>query len=537
MKKATVLKKLTALALGASMAFSMVACGGSTDADSGKTSSASSESSSSQASSGTSEEAQGPREFEYFGMLWDPYQGETAVYDALQEATGIKVNFTWSSSDAYSTNLSARVANQDLPDVIGYGVESSLLQSLIDDELIVPLTDLLEEKMPNYMRFINDEDYLYLLNATDGEIYAFGMLMDVPGSYSYMIRQDWLDNVGMDMPETWDEWVAVWRAFKAQDANGNGDPNDEIPFGTMYSLTYFLENIWGIESNGTYSVYEGEYIYDPEHPRYMEWLDAMRGLYEEGLISQEYLEVDGTTLETLASSDRLGSAVSYAVLSTDAAKASAEINEDAYFVCTSPIQGPYGDQMIMKRPKLTLNTYITKAAIDNGTLDTILEFFDFIFSDEGILITNYGVEGESYEMVNGEATLLEPYNQSFTTAREYGLIPTPIAYCFTQEVYNEILYLGQSYDEMDKYSKTAADGLTTLNEEYFYTRPVTIKTEASVEYSDLITEQKALRDNYIMGKINKDEYTKQYEALKAAGLNEVIAQANETYQNLLNSAK
>ena len=152
------------------------------------------------------------------------------------------------------------------------------------------------------------------------------------------------------------------------------------------------------------------------------------------------------------------------------------------------------------------------------------------------MITNYGIEGETYEVVDGKPSLLEPYSQSFTTAREYGLIPTPIAFCFTQDVYNQILYLGQSYEEMDKYSRAASDGLTTLNEPYFYTRPVSISTDASSEYADLMEDQKSLRDQYIMGMISKDDYNKGYEALKEQGLNEVIAQADAAYQNILSAA-
>ncbi len=538
MKKAT--KRLAALMMALCMSASLAGCGqdqgGGNAAGGGSTATGGSESAAGSEDTGGSGDVGSAKEFEYFGMLWDPYQQDTPIYEALQEATGIKVNFTWSTQDAYSTLLAARMADKDLPDVIGYGVESSMLQGMIDEGLIIPLTDLLEEKMPNYMRNISDEDYLYMINERDGEVYAFGMLMDVPGSYSYMVRQDWLDRVNLDVPETWDEWVEVWTAFKEQDANGNGDPNDEIPVAWIYSLTYFLENIYGIESNGTYSVVDGKYVYDPEHPLYGEWLDAMRDLYEKGLISQEYLDIDTAMLDSLVGSNRVGSSVSYAVLSTDGAKNALEIDEDAYFICTPPIIGPYGDQMIQKRPKLTLNTYITKAAVDEGKLDTILEFFDFVFSDEGIRITNYGIEGETYEMVDGKPSLLEPYSQSFTTAREYGLIPTPIAFCFTQDVYNQILYLGQSYEEMDKYSRAASDGLTTLNEPYFYTRPVSISTDASSEYADLMEDQKSLRDQYIMGMISKDDYNKGYEALKEQGLNEVIAQADAAYQNILSAA-
>ena len=56
------------------------------------------------------------------------------------------------------------------------------------------------------------------------------------------MRKDWLDRLSLEVPTTWDEWVEVFKAFKEQDANGNGDPNDEIPFTAMdTSLLYTFD--------------------------------------------------------------------------------------------------------------------------------------------------------------------------------------------------------------------------------------------------------------------------------------------------------
>ena len=50
---------------------------------------------------------------------------------------------------------------------------------------------------------------------------------------NFMINQGWLDNLGLDTPSTIDELKKVLIAFRDNDANGNGDPNDELPFGFM----------------------------------------------------------------------------------------------------------------------------------------------------------------------------------------------------------------------------------------------------------------------------------------------------------------
>ena len=72
----------------------------------------------------------------------------------------------------------------------------------------------------------------------------------------------------------------------------------------------------------------------------------------------------------------------------------------------------------------------------------------------------------------------------------------------------------------------------TINEPYYYVEAPLLKTEAYVDNFDLLEQQTALRDKYIMGQIDKAEYQKQYEALKAAGLSDVIEQGKEAYKKI-----
>ena len=476
-------------------------------------------------------ETEAPREFEYFCPLVEPYQEQNPIFDELQKRTGIKINFTYVSSDAFSTLLTSRIADGNLPDVIGRLSPGALSQQLINEGLIVPLTELLPEKMPNYMRFVTDEDYQYLLNA-DGEVYCFGYKINTPGQASWMIRQDWLDKLNMKTPETWDEWVETWRAFRDNDLNGNGVA-DEIPLLVQYSYFYYYLNMYGIRSGGTYSIIDGHVVYDCEHPLYMEWMDAMRGLYAEGLIPQDFITIDATARKQLLGSNRVGSICFDAVAASEFGQLLSEIDKDALLACVSPVQSPYGERAIRARKGIIANTWITKAALEAGKLDAILEYFNYVFSDEGIFLTNYGFEGETYEMVDGKAKLMDPYGSDFSAARHYGLISEEMPFLFPEDNFLSIMFKGKSDADMDIYSQQAKLGLGPVNEGAYYAIPPTITTEASVEYADLVDEQKALRDTYIMGQISLEEYQQEYEALKEAGLIEVMEAADAAYQSMM----
>ncbi|MDO4296579.1 MAG: extracellular solute-binding protein [bacterium] len=471
-------------------------------------------------------------ELSFFGPIWKPYPESSPILDELMKRTNTKIDFEWVDNDSFETKLAAKVASKELPDIICVGQSTKInMNDLIRSGVLIPLTEYVETSMPNYSRFLTEEDRIQIVNQEDGEIYAIGMLMDVPPAYSTMIRKDWLDNLGLSMPQTWEEWVQVWRAFKTEDANGNGDANDEIPFAVNYEYFKFLMNIFGMQSNGRFSIVDGEYLYDPENPQYEAFLDEMRMLYAEGLFAKEFVTLVSTDFNTLGASNTLGSLIGFAEYAKNYTISCREIDEDALFQCVTPILGPRGAQNIPARAKVTLNTYITAEAAKQGKTESIIQLLDYIYSDEGIELTNYGIEGEFFERVDGKPILKAPYNESFTVARQSGLIPSTIPFYFSEEVYMQILTGGMSYEELDDAGKTFMDGMT-INNDYYYTEPPMFMTEAYTDHFDLLEQQEALRDRYIMGQIEKEEYNSGYEKLKAAGLHEVIEQGKEAYRSV-----
>lgn len=463
-------------------------------------------------------------EFSFFGTIWDPYTEDSIVLQNWQKNTDTKINFQWVQTDSFDSQLAAVVASGKLPDVLK--LDNANAASLIEQGLLVPLDDYLQKDMPNFLSRLDAQDKEYLVDPEDGKTYGIGLIMDIPASMSTMIRSDWLKNVGMEQPKTWDEWVKVWKAFKEKDANGNGDPDDEIPLAVIYNNFFFLENIFGIQSNGLFSVTDGKYVYDPENPKYEEFLDAMRELYADGILYQEYITCDDTQINTIGSNDTLGSSITWAEQAKNYSIACRAEDPDALYTCVVPIVGPEGAQSIPARARIAENTYVTVQAQKEGKVDMILKALDYLYSDEGIVLTNYGVEGTTYDMKDGKPVVNDTYNQSFNTARKEGLIPAILPFFFSEDAYMQYLMQGKSYDDLEPAGKSFVDGLT-INNPYFYSKPPQFATDAYADHFDLIGKQTSLRDQYIMGKISKSKYKDQYEALKKAGLQDVIDEAQK----------
>ena len=153
------------------------------------------------------------------------------------------------------------------------------------------------------------------MTAPDGHTYAIPYVCDdTKVGYSPYINGRWLKNVGMDIPTTTEEFEAVLKAFKEQDANGNGDPNDEIPFSAdpnnkhIESMTGWFGLPMGKSGIG---ILDDEVVFAGASSTYREFLSWFNSLYEQGLIDLEIFTQDSSTWEGKGNRDLYGVSIAY----------------------------------------------------------------------------------------------------------------------------------------------------------------------------------------------------------------------------------
>ncbi len=192
---------------------------------------------------------------------WDTYYtsywSEMKNLQEIQEITGISIEFEVATSyDDYLPMMAA----QDYPDIVtGYNYEKypGRMPAMYEDGVSIDLTAYLDDYMPNFKQIL--EDYPQLaqdLRLDTGEYTYVSALYDVDdeedrmasSQYGLMIRQDWLDAVGMDVPTNMEEWYEVLTAFKTQDPNGNGE-QDEVPACMASSGWKYFLTAYGIDDD------------------------------------------------------------------------------------------------------------------------------------------------------------------------------------------------------------------------------------------------------------------------------------------------
>ena len=468
------------------------------------------------------------------------YDGRPTEFDgcyywpAIEKMTNAHVDIDWHDAEGYSSSVATTLLMDisQLPDIVNpfsFGI-----MDLADDGLIVPLDDYLE-LMPDIVAAVGEERMDNWRQA-DGHIYYIPTVSSIQGSQSMMVRQDWLDELNMDVPETWEDWLALWRGIRDNDLNGNGDSEDEIPLALSYGedgekAMTLLMNAFGIRASADCQfcvLDDGTYTMVYEHPKYEEFLQAVSDLYKEGIIKDDFNTYDYNKIEEMMKENLLGTTMSWAVSSSNAEYLRENGDADALWVATAPVQGPDGNQMIQERELISSSWCITARAKEEEKVEDIVRFFNWCFTQEGAYLYNYGIEGVSYEMVEDKPMLnADLIADSFTDYRAVGCNFEPFGGLWLEDAFMQCLFSGKTENELDEITAESFKGLFEVNDDYFYTQPVTFETNAYVKYrSNLITAGICpLRDQAIRGEITVEEFAQKYKELKEQGLNKVIKEA------------
>lgn len=156
-----------------------------------------------------------------------------------EEGTGIKFTWTKVNSENSKEKLAMILASDKLPDILWNGVGKEMLVQYLDQDIFLPVEDLIENYMPNLKKILDDNpQYKAALVAPDGHMYGFPYIEEMDGlvltTGPMIIYKPWLEQLGLELPTTIDEFHEVLKAFKAAgDLNGNGI-DDEIPYALCF---------------------------------------------------------------------------------------------------------------------------------------------------------------------------------------------------------------------------------------------------------------------------------------------------------------
>ena len=175
-----------------------------------------------------------------------------------EEKLGLKMETTLLGGDAgnYDTKLRlALTGSEDLPDVFPvYGTQ--MIADMIESGRAKDITDDIEQYMPERLKEVYDQYPATFYPLTkDGRTYGIACSPHLTEGQVMIIRQDWLDNLGLQAPTNMDEFEAVIKAFTEDDPDGNGQKDT---YGLTYSGSDLYNTGWVADPVTLFSAYSGK---------------------------------------------------------------------------------------------------------------------------------------------------------------------------------------------------------------------------------------------------------------------------------------
>lgn len=328
------------------------------------------------------------------------FDNEWAIFKKAAELTNVTLEGTLPDTVSdFSETFSLVMASGNVPDIMQalakdfweYGPEGAFL----------PLNDLIEEHAPNLKKFMDENpDVKSAASDLDGNIWFIPFISDGVAEKGWFIRKDWLDKLGLEEPKTVEDLHAVLTAFVNNDPNGNG-AKDEIGFfhrNTTIGIDGLLA-LWNGYSD--FRVFDGKVIYGPMEPEFGIAMENLAQWYKEGLIDKELFTRGGKARDILLA-DNLGGLTHDFFASTG--NYNDQLADKIEGFAFDPMLPPADVDGVVKEPSKRdrAKNYGWGISATNPDAVATIKYFDFWFTEEGRRMANFGMEGDTYTMVDGK---------------------------------------------------------------------------------------------------------------------------------------
>ncbi len=318
---------------------------------------------------------------------------DTPFGQKLQQDTGVDINFLHPRRGMEEEEFNLLLASGDLPDLISYDWYhiSGGPESAISGGHILPLGELIAQEAPNLSAYLQAHpDIDKMIQTDEGHYYVFPFLRgdESLGVYEgLMLRDDWLRELGLQVPETIEEWTQVLRAFRDQ-------KGATVPFAN--GGTEVFAGAFGV--SGGYYLEQGKIQYGPLQPGYAAYLQQMRQWYEEGLLDK--------TLATLSDAEivekmyRGQSGATYGLLSSSMGRMITHMQQEgkAFSLTAAPFpaqqKGMTPEFGVLDYPYTPKRSVAISTACKEPRLAA--RFLDYGYGEAGKTLYNFGIEGQSF---------------------------------------------------------------------------------------------------------------------------------------------
>ena len=459
--------------------------------------------------------------------------GDTPLAKKLEEDTGVKIEYIHPSGNG-AEQFQLLLAGDNLPDIVTYGWNNypGGPQVAISDGYIYRLNDIIDKYSPALRKFLDENESIdKQVKDDDGNYYAYPFGMEegiLQVAFGPIFRKDWLDKVNMEIPETIDEWEAVLTAFK-------NECGATAPLTGTWSSMMYLGSGYDIWQN--WYLNGDEVTYGFAEDNFKNLLTTLNDWYKKGLLDADIAVNDDKTVKNNMLTGKSGVIFGYAGSGLAQLISDIGISNPAFDLVGSRYPSSAKDKVPEYSSLSSPVSMGSSVAISKNCINPELaaRFLDYGYTEAGHMVYNFGVEGESYNMVDGYPTytdwiLNNPDGLSVNVAMgQY------IRASYSGPFFQDTAYIEQYYKLPQQKEAQKRWGESNMNKHLLPS--LYISTDVSDRDADIMTNVNTYREEMILKFITGEEpienFDKYIAQLKAYGLDEAIHHRQEAYERYL----
>ena len=464
-----------------------------------------------------------------------------------EEKTNVHINWSVPSGDAQQA-FNLMIASGEYPDIVlGMGLSREQVSSLVKQGILLDISKEIEE----YGYYINK---MFEDEPTAKEYVTFGdKIYGVPrvsSNYSskyklaMWVYRPWMEKLGIEEPQTTEEFYQMLKAFKEKDPNGNGKA-DEIPLAArgVYNWgagieAFLMSAFIPDNASGRYYIENGKVKYVAVQPQYREGLRYIKKLYDEGLLYQDTFIIDRNQITAIGESEVpiLGAAPGeYPGMFCNPTGTTQRYHD---FTTITPLEGPDGVRSTV--PTLSVSNGHSFIVTKECKYPAVaVKWVDWLMSEEGkiksqdrgLTIIREAKEGELG--IDGQQAIWAVEQKSAQEQAKYSEGTQNLSWYNCTIYYSSLKRSLRTYDPADKnaelyklystYDKFATDKY----------KQITISDEdvdAYADYQSIKDETEAAFAKFVTGELDLDKDWDSYVAgLNNLGLKEYMKLLQRNY--------
>lgn len=464
---------------------------------------------------------------------------EIPFKELLEEETGIKVNFIHPPTGQNAEKFNLMIASRELPDMITYNwlTYPGGAKKAIDEGVIIPLNDYMDKVSPNFTKVLGENpDIAKQASTDDGTYFAYPFMLsdDRQATYKgFVIRQDLLDKAGLEQPHTLQQWDTVLRKFKEM---GIKAPLAMNMAQNQYKTVSPFTGCFGFFAD--FYVEDGKVKYGPVEPAFTDYVKQLNTWYNDGILDNDFSNFDGKRQTAMAINGELGA--TFCSAGADLGKWLPAIKESGSGIKYEPVE--YMTAKEGERPMVgQKNQRIVDSCVAITTQcknpEIAMRLLDYGYSEKGHMLYNFGKEGVSYNMVDGNPV----YTPEIMDSTKNGGLSVGQAMskymcaCYNGPFVQDIRYNNQYMKEPEQKEALTLWSDTDMLK---YANPFVSMTEdESKKYNKIMQDvqnyEMEMLHKYIAGKADLSKIDEYYSTMKSLGIDDAIAIKQAAYDRYL----